>query len=171
MAVPEPAQANGAAPVKEPEVVEQTDGPESENGNGVEKAVDGPDVQERIKVDFDLQIGVEEILMDVDPNLSLDYLQKANRLAGKPPPHRTPRDRLVSLHNEHVSRRRQASGDGKAPKMVKKVILALSYAPSSKAIKDLEKVRLLSSPLLSLISLIAIAITIAGRLSGDTRCH
>ncbi|KAL2753071.1 hypothetical protein ACRALDRAFT_1072817 [Sodiomyces alcalophilus JCM 7366] len=128
MAVPEPAaQATEVVP---------TNG-KDESGD---EAVQGNELAPT-KVDFDLQIGVEEILVDVDPNLSLDYLQKANRLAGKPPPHRTPRERLVTLHNNHVAKKLQA-GNQKGPRMVKKVILALSYPPSSKPIKELEKMPL-----------------------------
>lgn len=92
------------------------------------------------KPDFGLQIGFEEILVDVDPRLSLDYLQKADALAGKPPPQRTPKDKLVATHNSHVEKQRSA-GQQKAPRMVKKVILALAYPPSSKTVDELEKVR------------------------------
>ncbi|ROT36165.1 TPR domain-containing protein [Sodiomyces alkalinus F11] len=130
MAVPDPAtQANEVVPAN---------GREEESAD--EEFAEQTEL-EKTKADFDLQIGVEEILVDVDPNLSLDYLQKANRLAGKPPPHRTPRDKLVALHNQHVARKLQA-GAQKAPRMVKKVILALSYPPSSRSIKELEKMPL-----------------------------
>lgn len=128
MAVPEPA-----APATE--AVVPTNGKEESGDETVGQEIEPA----RPKTDFDLQIGVEEILLDVDPNLSLDYLQKANKLAGKPPPHRNPREKLVALHNQHVARKRHA-GNQKTPRMVKKVILALSYPPSAKSIKELEKV-------------------------------
>ena len=93
------------------------------------------------KPDFGLQIGFEELLVDVDPHLSLEYLQKADALAGKPPPQRTPREKLIETHNVHVEKQRQMMGtQKKVPKMVKKVILALSYAPSSKPYEELTKV-------------------------------
>ncbi|KAH6693415.1 TPR domain-containing protein [Plectosphaerella plurivora] len=93
------------------------------------------------KGDFDLQIGFEEILVDVDPNTSLEYLKRANDLAGKPPPSRTPRDVLIATHVQHVENQRMA-GAQKTPRMVKKVTLALSYAPSSKSHTDLAKMPL-----------------------------
>lgn len=86
-----------------------------------------------------LQIGVEEILVDVDPHLSLDYLQKADALSGKPPPQRTPRDQLVARHNIHVENQRKMA-QRKAPRMVKRVVLALAYPASFKSYKDLTKV-------------------------------
>lgn len=109
----------------------------------VEEVEDGIVRHPPQKSDHGLQIGFEEILVDVDPNLSLDYLKRANELAGQPPPSRTPRDTLVSTHVEHVEKQRMANvaaGGRKAPRMVKKVILALSYPASSKSHKELEKV-------------------------------
>lgn len=90
-------------------------------------------------VDFSLQIGVEEILIDVDPDLSIEYLTKAEAHAGKPPPTRVPRETLVSTHNSHVEQQ-QKSGQQNAPRMVKKVVLALSYPPSVKAVEELSPV-------------------------------
>ncbi|KAF9869303.1 TPR domain-containing protein [Colletotrichum karsti] len=92
-------------------------------------------------VDFGLQIGVEEILIDVDPDVSLDFLKKAEAHAGKPPPTRIPKETLLRMHNHYVEQQRKA-GQDKAPRMVKKVVLALSYPPSSKPIKDLSPMRL-----------------------------
>lgn len=102
------------------------------------------------KPNFGLQIGVEDILVDVDPNVSLEFLQKANALAGRRPPHRASRDKLVATHSEHVKKmagKREAAvaatganKQKKAPRMVKKVILALSYPPSVKPVSDLERV-------------------------------
>ncbi|KAM0334522.1 hypothetical protein ACHAQA_001552 [Verticillium albo-atrum] len=101
------------------------------------------DGKEPIKVDFDLQIGVEEILVDVDPGVSLEFLQRANALAGKRPPHVPTKEWLVTTHVGHVEKSQAAMvGQQKAPRMVKKVILALSYAPSVVAIKDLTSMRL-----------------------------
>ncbi|CRK04442.1 hypothetical protein BN1708_009669, partial [Verticillium longisporum] len=97
------------------------------------------DGEKPIKVDFDLQIGVEEILVDVDPSVSLEFLQRANALAGKRPPHVPTKEWLVNTHNEHVEKFQAAMvGQTNVPRMVKKVILALSYAPSTTPIKDLE---------------------------------
>ncbi|KAM0566544.1 hypothetical protein D7B24_001992 [Verticillium nonalfalfae] len=97
------------------------------------------DGEKPIKVDFDLQIGVEEILVDVDPSVSLEFLQRANALAGKRPPHVPTKEWLVNTHNEHVQKFQAAMvGQTNVPRMVKKVILALSYAPSTTPIKDLE---------------------------------
>ncbi|KDN66166.1 putative TPR domain-containing protein [Colletotrichum sublineola] len=92
-------------------------------------------------VDFGLQIGVEEILADVDPDVSLDYLTKADAHAGKPPPTRVPRETLVSTHNRYV-KQQQASEQQNAPRMVKKVVLALSSPPSAKPIAELSPMRL-----------------------------
>ncbi|KAF6832358.1 TPR domain-containing protein [Colletotrichum plurivorum] len=91
-------------------------------------------------VDFGLQIGVEEILVDVDPDVSLEFLQRAEAHAGKPPPTRAPRDDLLRTHNKYVAQQRKSQE--KAPQMVKKVVLALSYPPSTKAISDLEPMQL-----------------------------
>ncbi|KAL0932191.1 protein lysine methyltransferase SET5 [Colletotrichum truncatum] len=92
-------------------------------------------------VDFGLQIGVEEILVDVDPDVSLEFLKKAEAHAGKPPPTRVPREILLETHNNYVEQQQKA-GQEKAPRMVKKVVLALSYPPSTKAIQDLSPMRL-----------------------------
>ncbi|OLN83404.1 putative protein lysine methyltransferase SET5 [Colletotrichum chlorophyti] len=88
-------------------------------------------------VDFSLQIGVEEILVDVDPDVSIEYLKKAEAHAGKPPPVRFPRDTLLATHNRYVDQQR-ISGQENGPRMVKKVVLALSYPPSVKSIQNLE---------------------------------
>ncbi|KZL64276.1 tpr domain-containing protein [Colletotrichum incanum] len=92
-------------------------------------------------VDFGLQIGVEEILTDVDPDISLEFLKKAEAHAGKPPPTRVPRETLLSTHNSYVQQQ-QNSGQQNAPRMVKKVVLALSYPPSVKPVSDLSPMRL-----------------------------
>ncbi|OHE92502.1 TPR domain-containing protein [Colletotrichum orchidophilum] len=92
-------------------------------------------------IDFNLQIGVEEILTDVDPDVSLEFLQKAEAHSGKPPPTRIPRDTLVSTHNEYVEQQ-QKSGQQSGPRMVKKVVLALSYPPSVKSAEELSPMRL-----------------------------
>ncbi|TKW53536.1 hypothetical protein CTA1_4325, partial [Colletotrichum tanaceti] len=87
-------------------------------------------------VDFGLQIGVEEILGDVDPDVSLEFLKKADAHAGKPPPTRAPRESLVSTHNGYVEQQ-QKSEQQNAPRMVKKVVLALAYPPSVKPVSEL----------------------------------
>ncbi|TDZ61785.1 SET and MYND domain-containing protein 4 [Colletotrichum trifolii] len=92
-------------------------------------------------VDFGLQIGVEEMLVDVDPDISLEFLKRAEASSGKPPSVRLPRDKLLKTHNTYVDQQR-AAGQEKAPRMVKKVVLALSYPPSVKSIKDLSPIRL-----------------------------
>ncbi|KAL3292629.1 TPR domain-containing protein [Colletotrichum asianum] len=92
-------------------------------------------------VDFNLQIGVEEILVDVDPDVSLEFLQKAEAHAGKPPPTRVPKEALLRMHNRYVEQQ-QTAGQEKAPRMVKKVVLALAYPPSCKTIKSLSPIRL-----------------------------
>ncbi|TID02867.1 putative protein lysine methyltransferase SET5 [Colletotrichum higginsianum] len=92
-------------------------------------------------VDFGLQIGVEEILGDVDPDVSLAFLKKADAHAGKPPPTRVPRESLVSTHNSYVEQQQQSEQQN-APRMVKKVVLALSYPPSVKPVSDLSPMRL-----------------------------
>ncbi|KAH0428246.1 TPR domain-containing protein [Colletotrichum camelliae] len=92
-------------------------------------------------VDFNLQIGVEEILVDVDPDVSLEFLQKAEAHAGKPPPTRVAKDALLRMHNRYVEQQRKDS-DGKAPRMVKKVVLALAYPPSCKPINELSPIGL-----------------------------
>ncbi|KAK1585441.1 TPR domain-containing protein [Colletotrichum navitas] len=92
-------------------------------------------------VDFGLQIGFEEILADVDPDISLDYLKKADAHAGKPPPTRVPRETLVSTHNRYV-KQQQASEEQNAPRIVKKVVLALSYPPSVKPVAELSPMHL-----------------------------
>lgn len=91
-------------------------------------------------IDFNLQIGVEEILTDVDPDVSLEFLQKAEAHSGKPPPTRVSREVLVSTHNDYVEQQ-QKSGQQNGPRMVKKVVLALSYPPSVKSVVDLSPVR------------------------------
>ncbi|KAK1470116.1 TPR domain-containing protein [Colletotrichum cuscutae] len=92
-------------------------------------------------IDFNLQIGVEEILTDVDPDVSLEFLQKAEAHSGKPPPTRISREVLVSTHNNYVEQQ-QKSGQQTGPRMVKKVVLALSYPPSVKSVADLTPMRL-----------------------------
>ena len=79
----------------------------------------------------------EEILVDLDPNLDLEFLKRAEALSGKPPPARTPRESLVKTHNSYVKKQGSLQG---APRLVKKLILALAYPPSVKPIKDLEPV-------------------------------
>ncbi|KXH44409.1 TPR domain-containing protein [Colletotrichum nymphaeae SA-01] len=92
-------------------------------------------------IDFNLQIGVEEILTDVDPDVSLEFLQKAEAHSGKPPPTRISREVLVSTHNDYVEQQ-QKSGQQNGPRMVKKVVLALSYPPSVKSVMGLSPMRL-----------------------------
>ncbi|KXH44961.1 TPR domain-containing protein [Colletotrichum salicis] len=92
-------------------------------------------------IDFNLQIGVEEILTDVDPDVSLEFLQNAEAHSGKPPPTRISREALVSTHNDYVEQQ-QKSGQQNGPRMVKKVVLALSYPPSVKSVEELSPMRL-----------------------------
>lgn len=100
--------------------------------------IEAPDATDPVlnTVDFGLQIGVEELLVDVDPDVSLEFLKKAEAHAGKPPPTRVPKETILRMHNHYVEQQQNA-GQEKAPRMVKKVVLALSYPPSSKAIKYL----------------------------------
>lgn len=86
-----------------------------------------------------MEEGSQAVLLDLDPNLSLDFLEKAALLSGKPVPNQAPREELVRVHNEALAR---FVKDQKAPRPVKKVSLSLAYAASTKSIKELEKVRI-----------------------------
>ena len=87
--------------------------------------------------DLRLQVGPEDVVMDIDPHLPLDFLKKAQAMSGKPPAKKTPRDDLVKTHNEHVNRQK---GRPRATNLVKKPILALAYPASYKSMYELEKV-------------------------------
>ncbi len=86
----------------------------------------------------------EEILVDLDPNLDFEFLKRAEALSGKLPPVRAPREKLVKTHKSHV--KKQGSVEG-APRLVKKLILALAYPPSVASIRDLEPVGSFHHPL------------------------
>src|SRR6187549_2335838 len=79
----------------------------------------------------------EEILVDLDPDLDLDFLRKAEALSGQLPPKRAPRESLVKTHNSYVKKQKESVN---APRLVKKLILALAYPPSTLSIQDLETV-------------------------------
>ena len=98
---------------------------EDVNGTG-EATIDGLDGWQR-----------EEILVDLDPNVDLEFLKKAEALSGKLPPTRASRDKLVKTHNSYV--RKQGDQQG-APRLVKKLILALAYPASTQSIHKLETV-------------------------------
>jgi hypothetical protein len=80
---------------------------------------------------------MEEILVDLDPSVDVEFLKQAEALSGKLPPSKTPRDQLIKTHNSYVKKQ---GGWEHAPRLVKKLILALAYPPSIKPIKELETV-------------------------------
>jgi hypothetical protein len=80
----------------------------------------------------------EEILVDLDPNLDLEFLKKAEALSGKLPPVRSSREKLVKTHNSYLKKQGDQQG---MPRLVKKLILALAYPASVKSIHELETVR------------------------------
>ncbi|ORY61449.1 TPR domain-containing protein [Pseudomassariella vexata] len=91
-------------------------------------------------IDSGLVEGSQSILLDFDPQLSLEFLKEAAALSGKRPPAHATREQLLAMHNEFVSK---SVKDGKnGPRPVKKVILSLAYPPSTKPIRDLEKILL-----------------------------
>jgi hypothetical protein len=79
----------------------------------------------------------EEILVDLDPNLDLEFLKRAEALSGKLPPLRTSRAKLMKTHNSYVKKQKAMQG---VPRLVKKLILALAYPPSVESIRELEPV-------------------------------
>lgn len=87
--------------------------------------------------DLRMQVGPEDLLVDVDPQLPADFLKKAQAVSGKPPAKKAPRDTLVQTHNVHVKRQ---MGKPRATNLVKKPILSLAYPASYKSMYDLEKV-------------------------------
>jgi hypothetical protein len=87
--------------------------------------------------DLRLQVSSEDLLLDIDPNVPLEFLKKAQALSGKLPPRKAPRDLLVETHNSHVQKQ---LGRPKATNLVKKPILALAYPASYKPMAELEKV-------------------------------
>ncbi|KEZ46367.1 TPR domain-containing protein [Scedosporium apiospermum] len=89
--------------------------------------------------DLRLQVSSEDLLLDIDPNVPLEFLKKAQALSGKLPPRKAPRDLLVETHNSHVQKQ---LGRPKATNLVKKPILALAYPASYKPMAELEKMRL-----------------------------
>jgi hypothetical protein len=91
------------------------------------------------------QVGPADVVFDIDPDIPIEFLQKAAALSGKLPPNKASREKLVEMHLSYLGRQKTPQN---APRMVKKLILALAYPASPKAIKDLETV-LSSVPLLS----------------------
>lgn len=87
--------------------------------------------------DLRLQVSSEDLLLDIDPNVPVEFLKKAQALSGKAPPRKAPRDILVETHNSHVQKQ---VGKPKATNLVKKPILALAYPASYKPVAELEKV-------------------------------
>lgn len=81
--------------------------------------------------------GSQAALLDLDPNISLEYLQKASALSGKPAPVHVPREQLVLVHNAEL---KKLGHDSKGPRPVKKISLSLAYPPSTKSVVSLEKV-------------------------------
>ncbi|KAK8100786.1 hypothetical protein PG999_011160 [Apiospora kogelbergensis] len=75
-------------------------------------------------------------LLDLDPNISIDFLEKASVLSGKPAPVHVPREQLVLVHNAELEK---LGSDSKGPRPVKKISLSLAYPPSTKPVKNLEK--------------------------------
>ncbi|KAI0129664.1 TPR domain-containing protein [Xylariales sp. AK1849] len=90
-------------------------------------------------VDSGLHEGSQAILIDIDPDISVQFLQAAAALAGKPPPRNVPKEELVSTHNVHVKNLTAAKNE---PRPVKKVSLSLAYHPSIKSIRELQKMHL-----------------------------
>ncbi|KAK7935616.1 hypothetical protein PG985_001111 [Apiospora marii] len=90
-------------------------------------------------VDPALAEGSGAALLDLDPNISLEYLEKASALSGKPAPNHVPRERLVLVHNAEL---KKLGKDSKGPRPVKKISLSLAYPPSTKPVLDLEKLYL-----------------------------
>jgi hypothetical protein len=84
----------------------------------------------------------EEIVIDLDPSMDLEFLKAAEALSGQLPAERVSKQKLVNTHNSHV--KRQGTVDPKGPRLVKKLILALAYPPSIKSIRDLETVGFLA---------------------------
>ncbi|KAK8002932.1 hypothetical protein PG989_002651 [Apiospora arundinis] len=83
--------------------------------------------------------GSQAALLDLDPNISLEYLQKASALSGKPAPVHVPREQLVLVHNAEL---KKLGHDSKGPRPVKKISLSLAYPPSTKSVVSLEKLYL-----------------------------
>ncbi|KAK8136450.1 SET domain-containing protein [Apiospora sp. TS-2023a] len=90
-------------------------------------------------IDPALAEGSKAALLDLDPNISLEYLEKASALSGKPAPVHISRERLVLVHNTEL---KKLGKDSKGPRPVKKISLSLAYPPSTKPLLDLEKLYL-----------------------------
>ena len=99
--------------------------------------MDRPEGEVMAGVDPALAEGSRAALLDLDPNISLEYLEKASALSGKPAPEHVPREQLVSVHNAEL---KKLGKDSKGPRPVKKISLTLAYPPSTKPVLDLEKV-------------------------------
>lgn len=81
-------------------------------------------------------------LLDLDPNISLEYLEKASALSGKPAPSHVSREQLVLVHNTEL---KKLGKNSKGPRPVKKISLSLAYTPSTKSVLDLQKVVICSN--------------------------
>ncbi|SPN96590.1 uncharacterized protein DNG_00112 [Cephalotrichum gorgonifer] len=128
MANAQPATANGANGTKANGTKTNGNGSSSGNDNGV-NADD----------DLRLQVAPEDLLLDIDPHLPIEFLKKAQSMSGKPPTKRPEREGLVNTHNGHVQRQ---LGKPRATNLVKKPILALAYPASYKPMNELEKMPL-----------------------------
>lgn len=101
--------------------------------------MDRPEGQILTGIDSGLAEGSQSVLLDIDPEISLDFLKAAAKFAGKRPPKRASREQLEKTHNEHL---KSLVRNETTPRTVKKIILSLAYSPSSKSIRELEKVRI-----------------------------
>ncbi|KAK8037995.1 hypothetical protein PG994_014762 [Apiospora phragmitis] len=90
-------------------------------------------------IDPGLAEGSQAALLDLDPNISLEFLEKASALSGKPAPVHIPREKLVLVHNAEL---KKLGKENKGPRPVKKISLSLAYPPSTKPILSLEKLYL-----------------------------
>ncbi|KAK8034548.1 hypothetical protein PG993_009543 [Apiospora rasikravindrae] len=90
-------------------------------------------------IDPGLAEGAQPALLDLDPNISLEFLEKASALSGKTAPVHVPREQLILVHNAEL---KKLGGNNKGPRPVKKISLSLAYPPSTKPVLSLEKLYL-----------------------------
>jgi hypothetical protein len=88
-------------------------------------------------IDSGLDEKSQALLLDIDPDLSLEFLKAAAAVSGKHPPRRPSREELVDIHDDYV---KKLLKERKGPRPVKKIILSLAYHPSTKSIRELKKV-------------------------------
>jgi hypothetical protein len=82
-------------------------------------------------------VGHNDVVVDVDPEISAELVQKARSMVGKVPEKKIDREKLIETHNTYVKQQQQSQ---RRTNLVKKPILENAYPASFKALDQLEKV-------------------------------